>query len=46
MRRAKKMKGIEVQRVRPPKPSQPIDTLIEDKEQNGNQKKEKKTNRE
>ena len=39
-RRAKKRKGIEAQRVKPSTPSQAIDALIGDEEQNGEQKKE------
>ena len=39
-RRAKKRKGIELQKVKPPTPSRVIDALIGDEEQNRKQKKE------
>ena len=42
VRRAKKRKGIEAQRVMPSTPSQANDMHIGDEEQNGKQKKEKK----
>ena len=41
-RRVKRRKGIEAQRVKPSTPSQSIDALIGDEEQNGKQKKKKK----
>ena len=42
MRRAKKRKGIEAQRAKPFTPSQAIEALIGEEEQNGNQKEEKR----
>ena len=42
MRRVKKKKGIEAQRVKPLTPSRAIDALIGDEEQNGKHKKEGK----
>ena len=42
----KKRKGIEIQRVDLPKPSQAIDAPIGDEEHNGKQKGEKERNRE
>ena len=44
-KRAKKMKGIEVQSVKPPTPSQAIDTLIGDNEQNKSRRKNKRKKR-
>ena len=41
-RRAKKRKGIESHRAKPPTPSRAIDALIGDEEQNKKQKKKKK----
>ena len=40
MRRAKKRKGIEAQRVKPSTPFQETDGHIEDEEENGRQKKQ------
>ena len=42
MGRAKRRKGNEAQRVKPPTPSQAIDAHIGDEEQNGKQKRNKK----
>ena len=42
VRRAKKRKGIEAQRAKPPTPSQATDTQIGNEEQNEKQKKNKK----
>ena len=42
MRRMKKKKGAEVQKVKPPTPTLAIDALIGDEEQNENRKKEQK----
>ena len=39
MRRAKKRKGIEARRVKPPTPSRVSDALIGDEEQEGKRKK-------
>ena len=41
----KEKKGIEVQREKLPAPSQAIDALIGDEEQNGNQEKERNRDR-
>ena len=46
MRRAKKRKGIETQRVKRLTPTWTSDALIGDEEQNRKQKKEKERNRE
>ena len=42
VRRVKKRKGIEAQRVKPPTPSQAIDALRGEEKQNGKQKKVKR----
>ena len=42
MRRGKKRKGVEAQRVRSPTSIRAIDALIGDEEQNGKESKEKK----
>ena len=42
MRRVKKMKGIETQRVKHPTPSQTVDGLVGNEEQNGKQKRIKR----
>ena len=42
MRRAKKRKGIETQRVKAPTPTRENDALIGDEKQSGKQKKEEK----
>ena len=42
MRRAKKRKGIETQRVKHPTPSRAFDALLGDEEQNGKQKRTKR----
>ena len=42
VRRTKKRKGVEAQRVKHPTPSQATDALIGDEEQNGKQKSTKR----
>ena len=42
VRRVKKKRGIKAQRMKPPTPTQAIDALIRDEEQNEKQKKRKR----
>ena len=42
MRRGKRRKGIEAQKVKHPTPSQPTDAFIGDEEQNGKETEENK----
>ena len=46
VRRAKKMKRVERQKVKPPTPTRATDALIRDEKQLENQKREKERNRE
>ena len=45
MRRAKKEKGIKVQRTKPYTPTLAIDALVEEEKQNRKRQKKKKTRR-